>query len=35
MSSLLHERKALTVEANDRFVKREVDIKDVYGTLEK
>lgn len=30
-----HERNRLTVEANDRFVKSGVDIKDVYETLEK
>jgi len=25
----------LTVEANDRFVKSGVDIRDTYGTLDK
>jgi hypothetical protein len=30
-----HERNRLTVEANDRFVKSGIDIKDAYGTLEK
>ena len=30
-----HDRIRLTVEANDRFVKSGIDIKDVYGTLEE
>ena len=30
-----HERNRLTVEANDRFVKSGIDIKDAYGILEK
>jgi Domain of unknown function (DUF4172) len=30
-----HERNRLTIEANDRFVKSGIDIKDVYGTLGK
>ncbi len=30
-----HERNRMTVEANDRFVKSGIDIKDVYRTLEK
>jgi hypothetical protein len=30
-----HERNRLTIEANDRFVKSGIAIKDVYGTLEK
>jgi hypothetical protein len=30
-----HVRNRLTVEANDRFVKSGVDIKDAYGTLDK
>jgi hypothetical protein len=28
-------RNRLTVEANDRFVKSGVDIRDAYGTLDK
>jgi hypothetical protein len=30
-----HVRNRLTVEANDRFVKSGVAIKDAYGTLDK
>jgi hypothetical protein len=30
-----HERNRLAVEANDRFVKSGIDIKDAYGTLEE
>jgi hypothetical protein len=30
-----HERNRLAAEANARFVKSGVDIKDVYGTLEQ
>jgi len=30
-----HVRNRLTVEANDRFVKSGVDIRDTYGTLDK
>jgi hypothetical protein len=30
-----HERNRLAVEANERFVTSGIDIKDVYGTLEK
>ena len=30
-----HVRNRLTVEANDRFVKSGVDIRDAYGTLDK
>ena len=30
-----HERNRLTIEANDRFVKSGINIKDVYGALEK
>jgi hypothetical protein len=30
-----HERNRLTIEANDRFVKSGVDVRDVYGRLEK
>jgi len=30
-----HERNRLTVEANECFVKSGVNIKDVYGKLEK
>ena len=30
-----HERIRLAVEANERFVTSGIDIKDVYGTLEK
>ena len=29
-----HERNRLTIEANDRFVRSGIDIKDVYGTRE-
>lgn len=29
-----HQRNRLTQEANDRFVKSGIDIKDVYGKLE-
>ena len=29
-----HARNRLTVEANDRFVKSGVDIRDAYGTLD-
>ena len=29
-----HERNRLTVEANERFVKSGIAVKDVYGTLE-
>jgi hypothetical protein len=28
-----HERNRLAAEANERFVKSGIDIKDVYGTL--
>ena len=30
-----HERNRLATEANERFVISRIDIKDVYGTLEK
>ncbi len=30
-----HERNRLAVKANERFVTSGIDIKDVYGTLEK
>ena len=30
-----HERNRLTQEANDRFVKSGIQIKDVYGNLEE
>jgi hypothetical protein len=30
-----HERVRLAVEANERFVTSGIDIKDLYGTLEK
>jgi hypothetical protein len=30
-----HARNRLTVEANDRFVRSGVDIRDAYGTLDK
>jgi hypothetical protein len=30
-----HERNRLTVEANDRFLKSGIDIKDAYGIVEK
>lgn len=30
-----HERNRLTVEANDRFVKSGIAVKDAYGVLEK
>ena len=30
-----HMRNQLAVEANDRFVKSGVDIRDAYGTLDK
>lgn len=30
-----HERNRLTGEANDRFVTSGIDIRDVYGTLER
>jgi hypothetical protein len=30
-----HVRNRLTFEANDRFVKSGVDIRDAYGTLDK
>jgi len=30
-----HERNRLAVEANERFVSSGIDIRDVYGTLEK
>jgi len=30
-----HVRNRLTAEANDRFVKSGVDIRDAYGTLDK
>ena len=30
-----HVRSRLTVEANDRFVKSGVDIRDAYGTLDE
>jgi len=30
-----HERNRLAVEANERFVRSGIDIKDVYGTLEE
>jgi hypothetical protein len=30
-----HERNRLTVEANERFVKSGINIKDAYGRLEK
>lgn len=30
-----HVRNRLAVEANDRFVTSGVDIRDVYGTLDK
>jgi hypothetical protein len=30
-----HARNRLAVEANDRFVKSGVDIKDAYGTLDR
>ncbi len=30
-----HERNRLTVEANDRFIRSGIDIKDAYGTLEE
>jgi hypothetical protein len=30
-----HEGNRLTLEANDRFVKSGIQIKDVYGSLEK
>ena len=30
-----HERNRLAAEANERFVGSGIDIKDVYGTLEK
>jgi hypothetical protein len=30
-----HERNRLAAEANERFVASGIDIKDVYGTLEK
>jgi hypothetical protein len=30
-----HARNRLTVEANDRFVKSGVDIRDAYGALDK
>ena len=29
-----HEKRRLTLAANDRFVRSGVEIKDVYGTLE-
>ena len=29
-----HERNRLAVEANERFVKSGIAVKDVYGTLE-
>lgn len=29
-----HERDRMVAEANERFVRSEVDIKDVYGNLE-
>jgi len=30
-----HERNRLTLEANDRFVKSGIKIKDVYGVLDE
>ena len=30
-----HAKNKLTVEANDRFVKSGVDIRDAYGALDK
>ena len=30
-----HERNRLAVEANERFVKSGIAVKDVYGTLEQ
>lgn len=30
-----HERNRLAVEANERFIKSGIDIKDVYGALEE
>ncbi len=30
-----HERNRLAAEANERFVKSGVNIKDVYGTLDE
>jgi hypothetical protein len=30
-----HERNRLAFEANERFVKSGIDIKDVYGTLRE
>ncbi len=30
-----HDRIRLAVEANERFVKSGIEIKDVYGTLEE
>jgi hypothetical protein len=30
-----HERTRLAAEANDRFVKSGIAVKDVYGTLEQ
>ncbi|HXT24968.1 MAG TPA: hypothetical protein VN749_09100 [Candidatus Eisenbacteria bacterium] len=30
-----HEKNRLAAEANDRFVKRGMDVQDIYGTLEK
>jgi len=30
-----HERNRLAAQANERFVKSRIDIKDVYGTLER
>ena len=30
-----HERNRLTAEANDRFVKSGIAVKDVYGALEQ
>lgn len=29
-----HERNRLTAEANERFVKSAITVKDVYGTME-
>jgi len=30
-----HEKNRLAAEANNRFVKRGMDVQDIYGTLEK
>jgi hypothetical protein len=30
-----HERNRLLVEANERFIKSGIDIKDVYGNLDE